>query len=428
MADSIFRKKSLARASSPEQLDVLLQVVTPQSLFALAALGLLVAFAVLWGFFGSVPFEVSGQGMLIKEGGVFTIKTQGAGQIKNIYFRPGDNVALGEIVARVDQPELVSRIESARRTVHTLGEKYQATLKYGKSDLELQRQSVFDQRRDLTLANQSLSAQAKWYDEQIKEMIPLVKQGAISGERLFNSQTSLQKILENLRKNELQVGQLTIAEVELSNKIEQQRLTDLDGLNRAKGDLQGLESQFVESSVVYAPYSGRVLGLAAEVGATVARNDPLMTMQVSGDVVSYLEAVIFFPAASGQKLRPGMLMHVAPAHVKVEDFGYIRALVTSVSPFPVTNAEMLRIVQNPAMVEALGKAGPPIEVHAMLLPDTSTPSGFLWTSSAGPPTAIESGNVAMASVIYQRVRPVELIAPFFRKYVLGEHGPENGPQ
>ena len=67
------------------------------------------AFAVPWGLIGSVPFEARGQGMFLKEGGFFTTKPQGAGQIKNIDFRPGDNVALASVIYRHVRPvELIA--------------------------------------------------------------------------------------------------------------------------------------------------------------------------------------------------------------------------------------------------------------------------------------------------------------------------------
>ena len=51
----VFRKASLDRLSSPEQLDKLLQVTRPRGWIALVALGFLVGSAVLWGSKGASP-------------------------------------------------------------------------------------------------------------------------------------------------------------------------------------------------------------------------------------------------------------------------------------------------------------------------------------------------------------------------------------
>jgi hypothetical protein len=63
--NSIFRKESLERLSSPEQLDQLMQVVSPRSWLPLTALGCLVGFALLWSIFGRIPITATGQGVAV---------------------------------------------------------------------------------------------------------------------------------------------------------------------------------------------------------------------------------------------------------------------------------------------------------------------------------------------------------------------------
>lgn len=67
MADenSIFRRESLERLSSPEQLDQLMQVVNAKSWIPLATLGSLVALAVIWSIFGRIPVTAIGKGVLV---------------------------------------------------------------------------------------------------------------------------------------------------------------------------------------------------------------------------------------------------------------------------------------------------------------------------------------------------------------------------
>lgn len=63
--DSIFRKESLERLSSPEQLDQLMQIVNPRSWLSLTALGSLVMLAIAWSIFGRIPVTASGKGILV---------------------------------------------------------------------------------------------------------------------------------------------------------------------------------------------------------------------------------------------------------------------------------------------------------------------------------------------------------------------------
>jgi multidrug efflux pump subunit AcrA (membrane-fusion protein) len=99
----IFRKVALERLSSPEELDQLMQVTTSKGWLALISLGILLIAALIWGFFGSIPTTVDGQGILLRTEGVYNIPAVAAGQVTAIYVRVGDAVAEGQTVARISQ-------------------------------------------------------------------------------------------------------------------------------------------------------------------------------------------------------------------------------------------------------------------------------------------------------------------------------------
>lgn len=110
MDNSVFRKVSLERLSSPEQLDSLMTITKPRGWFALFGIGALVAAGILWGIFGSVPTKIQGQGVLIKGGGVQNIIPTTTGHLTDIRVAAGDTVKSGQTIARVDQPQLVDEI------------------------------------------------------------------------------------------------------------------------------------------------------------------------------------------------------------------------------------------------------------------------------------------------------------------------------
>jgi hypothetical protein len=101
MSSHIFRKSALERISSPEQLDALLQITTPQNWLALIGLlGLLLA-GLVWGIFGRIPVEVSAPTVFIYPGGIQNVPITTNGQLGEIYRVPGDFVQAGETVALV---------------------------------------------------------------------------------------------------------------------------------------------------------------------------------------------------------------------------------------------------------------------------------------------------------------------------------------
>ena len=69
----LFRKQSLERLRSPEQLDQLMHVTSSKAWLILLSLMLFVAGSVAWGFFGRVATRVGGEGILIKSGGVLDV-------------------------------------------------------------------------------------------------------------------------------------------------------------------------------------------------------------------------------------------------------------------------------------------------------------------------------------------------------------------
>lgn len=117
MGKSLFREASMERLSSPEQLDELISVTSTKAWFALAAIGCILVSALVWGFLGSIPTKIEGHGILINNGGIYTIQHHTAGQVIDVRFKPGDMVRKGDVVARIEAPELVDRINSLQDTI-----------------------------------------------------------------------------------------------------------------------------------------------------------------------------------------------------------------------------------------------------------------------------------------------------------------------
>lgn len=120
MSRSLFREISMERLSSPEQLDELINVTSPKAWFALAAIGCILVSALVWGFFGSIPTKIEGHGILINNGAIYTIQHHTSGQVIDVRFRPGDMVKKGDVVARIEVPELVDKINSLLDILHDM--------------------------------------------------------------------------------------------------------------------------------------------------------------------------------------------------------------------------------------------------------------------------------------------------------------------
>ena len=168
MATQIFRKVSLERLSSPEQLDTLMQITTPKGWVALLALGGLLMCAVIWGIWGSISDKVMGQGILIKSGGVFNIVSNSTGRVQNLYVDVHDIVYRGQIVARLEQPEILDRIRNARASLNELAEKCDQIAKFGTKEMKLERESMAQQRSTLEQSITFLQGQVQWLQKKLE--------------------------------------------------------------------------------------------------------------------------------------------------------------------------------------------------------------------------------------------------------------------
>src|SRR5207253_2960860 len=75
--NALFRKSALDKFASPERLDILMQVTSPQSWLALLALCGVLVTVVVWSVRGSLPEQIDGVGILIRGGGLREIRASG---------------------------------------------------------------------------------------------------------------------------------------------------------------------------------------------------------------------------------------------------------------------------------------------------------------------------------------------------------------
>ena len=120
MSQSVFREVSLEKLSSPEQLDQLIKVTSPRAWFALIAISCILMSAIAWGFLGSIPSKITGRGILLNNGSVSSLQHQTSGQVIDVRFEVGDRVKKGDVIARIEVPELVAEINGLQKTLYEM--------------------------------------------------------------------------------------------------------------------------------------------------------------------------------------------------------------------------------------------------------------------------------------------------------------------
>jgi HlyD family secretion protein len=413
---NVFRKVSLERLSSPEQLDQLMQVTDARGWIILAAFGIVLTTAIAWGFLGRVAHDVPCTGMLVKSGGVFEVSAQSSGRITDLAVRVGDLVTEGQVVARMSQPELADKLLEAKAVVVELKAQHEELVAHGSKDVALQTQLLAQQRATQTQIISAAERSAKAYRETVELQAKLVAEGLLTRQTELATRHQLDTTEQQIADGQSQLAQLAVHEQELRVKREEEITASRTKIAAQERVVAVLERGIKSNAEIVSQHTGRILEITADQGSLVAAGDPIVTLDLTGRTVKELEVVLYVPSSYGKQIQVGMTAYVSPSTVKREEFGLMVGRVTYVSDYPATSRGMLRVLKNDKLLAALVGTDSPYEVHADLLVDEHTVSGYKWSSSHGPPLKIQSGTRAAAYVTVETRRPIELVIPFLREY------------
>jgi len=416
MDNKVFRKVSLDRLSSPEQLDQVMQVTNPRGWLALGAIGALLVMAIAWSVAGNLSEKVAGSGILLKSGGVFEVASPAAGRVTDVSVSVGDSVTEGQVVAWIAQPELTARLTAARSRLAALEGEYARTASFSSNDARLQQQSTAGQRANLEQSIAADQQTLRWLTERATSQDALVRQGLLTRTTLLSTQQQVEQTREKIRTSQSQLAQLSVQQLATTNQRDRQLSDGRREIELARLEVANATRELNTASQVVSPYTGRILEVMTEQGKMIGSGEALLSLDLTGGAVKNLVAVIYVPSIHGKKVKPGMEIQIAPSTVRQEEFGMMQGKVTFVSSFPATPRGMSMTLKNDQLAQSLSGGGAPYEVHADLVVDPRTVSHYRWTSSGGPPVNIQSGTLASALVTVDRQRPIATVLPLLRRW------------
>lgn len=413
----LFRKASLERLSTPEQLDQLMQVTTPKGWLALGALCALLIMIVFWGIFGEVPTQVVGKGMILRIGGVFDIESQGAGQISEILVKVGETVTQGQLIAKILQPELEDQISKSKEFLQDLELQQQQSLEFNQKDLELKKIYNQKERENAEFATKTAEDKLTWLREKISNQEKLVEQGLITKQMLLDTKQEYARTESEMQKADNAIKQINVTENELNQKYEQMAVEFRGKVREAKANLRILEDQFKLNANVVSPYSGTILEMPYDEGALVTKESVIASLEQGGAIEAEedAEVILYVGPNDGKRVLPGMEVQISPTNVKREQYGFIVGKVREVSKFPTTIQGMMKMLHNEALVKDLAVGGAPYEVTVIPEYDETTKSGYKWSSRKGPAEEIFTGTLVYGLIIVEKQRPIQLVIPAFKK-------------
>jgi HlyD family secretion protein len=414
MKPSVFRKSSLERLSSPEQLDQLMRVTTPKGWLVFLGLMVLVVVAVVWGIFGRIAVTVEGKGILMKSGGIMTVQSIAAGVIQEISVWPGDIVRQGEVVARLSRFDLKNRINETRVRLEELERQKDKERRYREQEVELQRIYLQQEEAAVVASIRSDGEQLEFMEKKAADFEKMARTGAVSRQQLVDIYTQRDSLKHKVAVSENRLKEIQRKRVEISRMMLIEETSAEAGIEETRRTLRVLEQQFRMESEMTSPYTGRVVELLVNEGTFVEAGTAVVSLEPVDGSEAELQAVIYV-TSEGSNLKPGMEAQISPAGVKKEEFGFIRGTIVRVSDFPASPQGMMRVLGNENLVRSITAMGPVIEVTVDLVASEQSPSGFAWSSPRGPTVTVRSGTICTATLVEKHQRPLYFVIPWIRK-------------
>jgi HlyD family secretion protein len=218
MPTEIFRKVSLDRLSSPEQIDQLLQVTTTRGWVALVALWGCIAAAVIWSVTSFTETTIKASGVISRSQGVATVVALGTGTVTEITVQIGETIRAGQVVAHVAQPSFEQKLIQAKAALADAeGARVKILAARAQGDivkLAAMKQQIAGHEQDITHTLE----QVGYAKEQVPIDDQLVAKGLITKQTAIQDKQRVASLESNVAQLRVQIAQVTAQQVAMQNE------------------------------------------------------------------------------------------------------------------------------------------------------------------------------------------------------------------
>lgn len=415
MPPSFFRKAALEKLSTPEKLDQMIKVTGPRAWIALSTITVALVTAIIWSFWGNVKTKLNVTGVLLG-GEVHEVVSTAQGQLLALHVNVGDDVKEGAIIANVEQPVLEQQISEAKALLAERKFELEQLQSFGNQDNKLQGEFITQQRSSIRLQIGTQRKILKFLKNQLATELDLKEKGLITNSQMANTEQQIEGARNQIESLRAQLAQTSSQELNLDFDAEQKISISEQRIAQAERNIEQLEERYDVQSNIRSSYSGEVVEVLTDAGVIVGQGVPLFKLKNKDDIAGDLRGILYIPSKDGKKIKVGMEALVAPSTVQPQDYGFMKATVTYVSDFPITQQGMMTSVKNDQIVQGLLGMGAPFEVHVRFEKDEQSFSGFQWTSAKGPSVLINEGTSCFGKVTVKSEPPIAIVIPALKKF------------
>ncbi|MBV8192542.1 MAG: NHLP bacteriocin system secretion protein [Alphaproteobacteria bacterium] len=437
--NQLFRPAALGALQSPDQLGLTLRATHPMSRIALVVLGLVLGSALIAACIIKVPIQVKSEAILISSKGILEldIAAQSEGRVVEVRVAERDPVAPGDVIVRIERPALRLELSQAEGERDQLTQSIEAI-----NQLQIETAKASKDIRDQMRAQADTSE--RYLRERLAALQQLIKgveelktKGMTTVDRALLVRSDVADTEERLSRTQSSPLNLLLDELTQKGQFRREQLQLEERLIAVQQRIARLSDQLQRESAVISRDFGLVSEIKVSPGDVVAFGAPLVSLLPTANTLyrerpgpNRLVAAVFVSAEAGKRVYPGMSALIDPSSVRRDVFGNMIGEVSYVSDVPLTPERMRQLLRNDELVRRLTAKGAPFLAQVTLQRSRERPSGFVWTSSNGPPMPITPGTLAEVRIVTERVTLISLVVPALKSLFRGldRFSPNTAPE
>ncbi len=410
------RNNSVERLISPDRADVLPAVShAPKRLFLLGSAILLVT-AGAWLCFGKIDTRVRGACILVSPQGMADITSNGEGRLEGMDLQAGQAVLAGQEIGRLRRPDAEQQLAALQARVDELRADKEPAHRLIQTGMALGKGGAEREEATLSARLHTATERLQLAQQQLEGQRRLFADGLLTRQALLQAEQRNDALMQEKAQLSSALSQLAFKQQEEQRQLVGDERSLTVQLDQAERALALFKAQQDARMVLRSPFAGRVVEVKAKNGAQVSVGSNIATIERSAGnapASGPLVALVFVKGSDGKLLQRGMAAEITPANVKRQEFGFIRATISSVSEFPASRDSIAQILQNPGVVRELAGDHAPTQVQALLTPRQD--GRFDWSGAARTAPPVRSGAICAAEVVVRERRPIEFVMPFLKK-------------
>ncbi|MEC8559960.1 MAG: NHLP bacteriocin system secretion protein [Planctomycetota bacterium] len=412
----IARAEAVGELSSTEQLDQRLVVIRPASWILLVVGGLIISVAIAWGFFGRVPDEVEGEGIIVPRGTEpISIKSpSGVGGVVEIVVPTQTSVRVGDPLVKLENHELRVQVENASSRVKMLEDQDARLTKAEQEVLDRQKTELDAQLASCKQITEQTRKLSTLTEAELADIQQLVEQRLVPKSQLVTTQQAYFGLLQQITQQETLVAQANQEYFSLVTSTDRDRLNRASALADAREALRSAQVNLDVSTTVLSPVAGEVILHAVDMGSTVAVGSHITSIRPHGEEDAELIARVYVPYGTGRRIRSGMTAWLSLPFAKPSRYGYIEGEVLEVSDFVSDDAAAVTLGSQNLATSLEQKMGAIMSITVRIATDDANPTGMKWTTGDGYEHPLEYPALCGAKIIVDTDRPIDLVLPWLK--------------